>query len=203
MGLAATLRSGLSFGLSGFSFWSHDIGGFVKSTPEGLYRRWLPFGFLFSHSRIHGAPPTEPWHYGEAFTDYFRKCAEMKYSLMPYIAEQAKQCCEQGLPMLRALLVEYPGDPAVWTVDDEYLFGSDILVAPFLEDATERAVYLPGGDWVDYQSGRRWTSGWHTMQAGGEMPCVILVRRGAAIPTVPVAQCTDDIDWSKVKYVKY
>ncbi|MBQ0096438.1 MAG: alpha-xylosidase, partial [Bacteroidales bacterium] len=123
IGMAGTLRCGLSFGLSGFSFWSHDMGGFVQSTPENLYRRWLPFGFLSSHTRAHGAPPTEPWLYNESFTDAFRASAEMKYKLMPYIIGEARKCVTTGLPMVRALLVEYPDDPAVWQIDDEYLFG--------------------------------------------------------------------------------
>lgn len=130
-GLLGTLRAGLSFGLSGFSFWSHDMGGFVKSTPEDLYCRWIPFGFLTSHTRAHGAPPTEPWLYdSKRVQDVFRKSAEMKYRLMPYVYAQAKECTEKGLPMLRALFVEFPDDPGAWKVDDEYLFGSQILVAP-------------------------------------------------------------------------
>lgn len=123
-GLLGTLRAGLSFGLSGFSFWSHDMGGFVKSTPEDLYCRWIPFGFLTSHTRAHGAPPTEPWLYdSKRVQDVFRKSAEMKYRLMPYVYAQAKECTEKGLPMLRALFVEFPDDPGAWKVDDEYLFG--------------------------------------------------------------------------------
>ena len=124
-GLLGTLRAGLSFGLSGFSFWSHDMGGFVKATPEDLYCRWIPFGFLTSHTRAHGAPPTEPWLYdSKRVQDVFRKSAEMKYRLMPYVYAQAKECTEKGLPMLRALFVEFSDDPGAWKVDDEYLFGS-------------------------------------------------------------------------------
>lgn len=91
-GMMGDLRGGLSFGLSGFSFWSHDIGGFVTASPEDIYRRWLPFGFLSSHSRAHGAPPTEPWLISKDFTDAFRQAAELKYRLMPYVYAQAKDC---------------------------------------------------------------------------------------------------------------
>lgn len=196
--MLSSLHAGLSLGLSGFCFWSHDIGGFVKSTPEELYRRWLPFGFLCSHSRSHGEPPTEPWLYGEEFTDYYRRCAEMKYRLMPYVYAQAKDCTERGLPMLRALFVEFPGDAGAWNVEDEYMFGKDILVAPMFEGGTGgRDVYLPEGKWTDMQSGKVYSSGWHKI-APGEIEAVIMVRDGAVIPIVPVAQCTDMIEWDKI-----
>ena len=167
-GLLGTLRAGLSFGLSGFSFWSHDMGGFVKATPEDLYCRWIPFGFLTSHTRAHGAPPTEPWLYdSKRVQDVFRKSAEMKYRLMPYVYAQAKECTEKGLPMLRALFVEFPDDPGAWKVDDEYLFGSQILVAPLLESGmTGRTVYLPEGKWIDYQTEKVYEGGWHQIEAG-------------------------------------
>ncbi|MCQ2245098.1 MAG: alpha-xylosidase, partial [Bacteroidaceae bacterium] len=153
-GMLGTMRSMLSIGLSGFSFWSHDIGGFVTSSPENLFGRWLPFGFLTSHSRIHGAPPTEPWLYPKKFMNLYRSAAEMKYKLMPYVYAQAKDCTERGLPMMRALFVEYPEDAGAWLIEDEYLFGKSMLVAPLLEDVKSRDVYLPGGKkWIDYQTG--------------------------------------------------
>jgi len=220
--MLSTLHAGLSFGLSGFPFWSHDIGGFVQSTPEDLYRRWLPFGFLSSHTRSHGAPPTEPWLYNQEFTDYYRASAELKYKLMPYVLEQAKKCTETGLPMVRALFVEYPADPVAWMVEDQYLFGSDILVAPIFDTPQDyheqrgqadahtttglrhwtRQVYLPGGAWVDYQTGKTYKAGWNEITTAG-LEAVILVRKGAVIPTVPVAQSTKDIDWNAVKRIKY
>ncbi len=201
--MAATLRGGLSLGLSGFTFWSHDVGGFVNRTPEELYRRWLPFGMLTSHTRCHGAPPKEPWEYGESFNDAFRKADEMKYRLMPYIYAQSKQASENGLPMVRALFIEYPDDPGAWLVDDAYLFGSDILVAPLFEaHTTSRQVYLPRGKWIDYQSNMVYEGGWHQITAG-EIPAVILVRDGAVIPHIAPAPSTDDLDWSHIDLVTY
>jgi len=202
IGMLTTLRSGLSLGLCGFSFWSHDIGGFVQSCPEELYSRWLPFGFLTSHTRIHGAPPTEPWYYSKDFMDGFRRSAELKYRLMPYIVEQSEECTRTGLPMLRALLIEYPDDPVAWQIEDQYLFGSDIMVAPLFESDKERLVYLPVDRWVDYQSGKTYDPGWHRITTG-QIPALILVRKGAVIPQVPVAQSTDKIEWEKVKNIKY
>src|SRR5206468_830107 len=110
-GVYASGRAGLSFGLSGFTFWSHDVGGFVNRAPRELYRRWLPFGALTSHTRTHGAPPREPWEYDSAFVRDFRRAVELKYRLMPYIYAQAKAAAEHGYPMLRTLFFEYPDDP--------------------------------------------------------------------------------------------
>ena len=195
----------------------------MQSTPEDLYRRWLPFGFLSSHTRSHGAPPTEPWLYNQTFTDYYRASAELKYKLMPYVLEQAEKCTETGLPMIRALFVEYPADPVAWMVEDQYLFGSDILVAPIFDTPQDydvqrgrrndartttglrhwtRQVYLPDGAWVDYQTGKTYKAGWNDITTD-KLEAVILVRKGAVIPTVPVAQSTKDIDWNAVKRVKY
>ncbi|MCF8358308.1 MAG: alpha-xylosidase [Prolixibacteraceae bacterium] len=197
--MSASLRGGLSMGLSGFTFWSHDIGGFVEAAPEDLYARWTPFGMLTSHTRSHGTPPTEPWEYSNDFLNGFRDAANMRYQLMPYIYAQAKHASENGLPMLRALFVEYPDDPGAWLIDDEYLFGSDILVAPLFEEVTSRNVYLPGnGKWIDYQTGNVYSSGWNTIEAG-EIPVVMLVREGAAIPHIKLAQSTKFMDWSKLE----
>lgn len=203
-GFQGTVRAGLSIGLSGFSFWSNDIGGFVTSTPQNLYRRWLPYGFLTSHSRLHGAPPTEPWLYNDKnFLNYFRKCAELKYKLMPYVYAQAKESSENGWPMMRALLFEYPDDPGAWMVEDEYLFGNNLLVAPMLEDGTSRDVYLPGKDkWIDYQTGKVYNPGWNHVECG-ELSIVIMVKDGSAIPHIPVAQCTDLLKWDKITWKQY
>ena len=216
VGMMGDLRGGLSFGLSGFSFWSHDMGGFVTQSPDDLYRRWLPFGFLSSHTRAHGAPPTEPWLISKDFTDAFRANAEMKYQLMPYVYAQAKDCSEKGLPMVRALFVEFPHDAGAWLVEDEYMYGSQLLVAPLLESGSSRTVYLPKGKWIDYQSGKVYEGGYQEIsiptaqevkayaEASGSatvsqpLPCIILVKDGSLIPQVPVAQSTDKINWSKL-----
>jgi alpha-D-xyloside xylohydrolase len=202
-GMAAELRGGLSFGLCGFSFWSHDIGGFTASSVQemdkNLFARWLAFGMLSSHSRCHGEAPKEPWNYGDAFMDEFRTIDDMKYRLMPYIYAQAKDCSEHGLPMVRALFVEFPDDPGSWLVDDEYLFGSSILVAPLMhENETGRNVYLPPGTWIDYQTGKNYSGGWQKIEAG-EIPEIILVRDGTVIPRIALAQSTSQMDWSKIE----
>ncbi len=204
-GMQGTIRAGLSLGLSGFPFWSHDMGGFVTSTPESLYRRWLPMGFLTSHTRAHGAPPTEPWLYeNKSFTDYFRRCAEMKYALMPYVYTESAESAANGWPMFRALLLEFPDDPGVWEIEDQYMFGSQMLVAPLFEEGFERSVYLPGDKpWYDYQTGREYAPGWRKIKADGPVQCVIMVRDGAALPHAKVAQHTGEIDWDNIEWRFY
>jgi len=101
--------------------------------------------------------------------------------------------------MLRTLFFEYPDDPTSWLIEDEYLFGSDLLVAPLFDETDQRRVYLPPGAWIDYQSGRIYTgAAWHDIPAG-PIPIVVLVRNHAVIPHVAVAQHTGAIDWSDVE----
>jgi len=203
MGMEAQLRGGLSLGLSGFTFWSHDIGGFTKRTPENLYRRWLPFGALSSHTRCHGQPPKEPWDYGDDFQNYFRATIELKYKLMPYVYTQSKLASLAGLPMTRALFVEYPEDRGAWEVENEYLLGSDILVAPLFEEGdTSRSVYLPGGKWIDMQTRKHYTQGWHDITAG-PVQAIILVRDGTILPQIKVAQHTGEMEWTNIDLVIY
>jgi len=202
-GMSAQLRSGLSFGLCGFSFWSHDVGGFTARASEDLYLRWLAFGVLVSHSRCHGVSPKEPWEYGQAAMDKFREIVEMKYRLMPYVYAQSKDSSERGLPMMRALFIEYPDDPGSWRVDDEYLFGSSILVAPLMEEGMKaRHVYLPPGSWIDYQSGKSYAGGWHKIEAG-KIPVVMLVRDGTVLPHIKLAQSTAQMDWTNLDLVVF
>ena len=201
--MAASLRAGLSFGLSGFTYWSHDAGGFVQRAPRELYRRWLAFGAFTSHMRTHGAPPREPWEYDEAFVEEFRRTIEMRYALMPYLYAQARDSSRQGYPTLRTLFFEFPDDPTSWLVEDQYMLGSSLLVAPLFSDAPQRAVYLPPGTWTDYQSQRTYEGGrWHRVTAG-QVPIVVMVREGSVVPHAAVAQHTGAMDWSAVELRVY
>ena len=197
--MAATLRAGLSFGLSGFTYWSHDVGGFVNAPSADLYRRWLPFGALTSHTRCHGKPPREPWAFDEAFVEDFRRAVELKYSLMPYIYAQAQQSSAHGWPMLRALFLEYPDDPTSWLIEDEYLFGSDLLVAPMIEAGNDRQVYLPPGSWIDYQTGKVYRGAQWLRIAPGRVPVVLLVKDHTVIPHAQVAQSTAEMNWKEIE----
>lgn len=197
--MAAELRGGLSFGLSGFTFWSHDVGGFVERAPRDLYRRWLAFGVLTSHTRAHGAPPREPWAYDEDFVNDFRRAVELKYSLMPYIYAQAEDSSAHGFPMLRTLFFEYPDDPTSWLIEDEYMFGSNLLVAPLIEEGSSRDVYLPPGSWIDYQTGQVYRGAQWRQITAGPIPVVLLVKDHSVIPHIRVAQSTSEMDWNNVE----
>jgi alpha-D-xyloside xylohydrolase len=118
---------------------------------------------------------------------------------MPYILAESVESSARGYPVLRALFFEYPEDPTSWTIDDQYMFGSRLLVAPLFESAEARRVYLPPGEWVDYQTGRSYAGArWHEIKAG-QIPVVLLVRNHSVIPHVKVAQSTADIDWKDVE----
>lgn len=198
--MAAELRGGLSFGLSGFTFWSHDVGGFVDRAPRDLYRRWMAFGVLTSHIRAHGAPPREPWEYDEKLTEDFRRALNLRYSLMPYIYAQANDSAAKGFPMLRTLFFEFPQDETSWLIEDEYMFGENLLVAPLFETGkNSRRVYLPPGAWIDYQTGKVYEGArWHEI-AAGEIPIVLLVKNHSVLPHVKPAQNTSEIDWNNIE----
>jgi alpha-D-xyloside xylohydrolase len=184
---------------SGFTYWSHDVGGFVNRAPRELYRRWLAFGVLTSHTRAHGAPPREPWEYDSAFVIDYRRAVEMKYRLMPYIYAQARASSDSGYPLLRTLFFEYPDDPTSWLIEDEYLFGSDLLVAPLFEATDHRTVYVPPGTWIDYQTGRPYPGGaWHDIHAG-PVPIIVLAKNGAVIPHIGLAQSTAQMNWNEIE----
>lgn len=194
--MAATLRAGLSLGLCGFTYWSHDVGGFVEKPDADLYLRWLAFGALTSHTRCHGAPPREPWEYGEQVEQQFRKIIELKYRLMPYIYAQSQLASAAGHPLLRALFFEFPEDAGSWQIEDEYMLGTDLLVAPCFEHSETRNVYLPPGEWIDYQTGVTYDGGqWQKIKTS-ELPVALFARSGAVVPHAELAQSTQDINWN-------
>jgi alpha-D-xyloside xylohydrolase len=159
--MAETLRGGLSLALSGFGFWSHDIGGFEDKAPAGVYKRWVAFGLLSSHSRLHGSSSYRvPWIYDEEAVDVVRFFTELKCRLMPYVMHAAAEARQSGVPVMRPMLLEYPDDPTCRTLDRQYLLGADLLVAPVFHDLRAE-FYLPAGEWThlltgEVREGGRW-----------------------------------------------
>lgn len=154
--MAESLRGGLSLGVSGFGFWSHDIGGFEGTPPTEVYKRWIPFGLLSSHSRLHGNESYRvPWLFDEEAVEVLRAFTHLKCRLMPYLYAQAMVAHEQGIPMMRAMLLEFPDDPAMDYLDRQYMLGASLLVAPvFAADGTV-TYYLPEGRWTHFLTGER------------------------------------------------
>lgn len=146
--MAETLRGGLSLGLCGFGFWSHDISGFNDTATPDLYKRWVAFGLLSSHSRLHGSSsPRTPWMFDDEATAVLRYFAQLKQRLMPYLIDVAGEASQHGWPMMRAMLLEFPGDRSCLALDMQYMLGSALLVAPIFDPDGHVEYYLPTGEW--------------------------------------------------------
>ena len=151
--MAESLRGGLSLCLSGFGFWSHDIGGFEGTAPADVYKRWLGFGLLSSHSRLHGSGSYRvPWLFGEESVDVCRHFTKLKCSLMPYLYAKAVEAHETGIPMMRAMLLEFD-DLTCEDCDRQYMLGESLLVAPVFRQDGWVDYYLPGGKWTHLLTG--------------------------------------------------
>ncbi|MCF3964409.1 alpha-xylosidase [Streptomyces fuscigenes] len=181
--MAESLRGGLSLGLSGFGFWSHDIGGFEGTPSAALFKRWVQFGLLSSHSRLHGSKSYRvPWDFGDEAVAVTRDFTRLKHRLMPYLYGAAVQAHEHGTPTLRAMALEFPDDPGCRGLDRQYMLGDDLLVAPvFAEDGTVE-YYVPAGTWTDILTGREVTGpGWQRETHGFDtLP--LLARPGSVVP---------------------
>lgn len=182
--LRCCLRGGLSASLSGEAFWASDIGGFVGPAPApDLYIRWAQLGFLSGLTRFHGTTPREPWHYGEEAVEAVRRYSNLRYSLIPYLMGAALEANRYGWPLMRPMILEFPDEPGVETIEDQYLLGSEILVAPvLLPGATRRAVYFPAGEWrhLEIESMAFHGPRYHWVEAPLErLP--VFVRQGAVL----------------------
>lgn len=152
--MAESLRGGLSLGLSGFGFWSHDIGGFENTAPAHLYKRWCAFGLLSSHSRLHGSKSYRvPWAYDEESCDVVRSFTKLKANLMPYLYSMAHQAKETGTPMMRAMWLEFEKDFTTHNLDLQYMLGDSLLVAPVFSEQGDVNYYLPEGKWTHLLTG--------------------------------------------------
>ena len=161
--MAESLRGGLSLTTCGFAFWSHDIGGFEGNPPPAVYKRWIQFGLLSSHSRLHGSSFYRvPWLVDEESCTVLQAFTRLKHRLMPYLYAQAVAATETGVPMMRSMVMEHPHDPACTTLDRQYHLGDSLLVAPVFTESGEVDFYLPEGTWTHLLSGAVKAGGrWH------------------------------------------
>ncbi|MFH8486947.1 alpha-xylosidase [Streptomyces longisporoflavus] len=181
--MAESLRGGLSLSLSGFGFWSHDIGGFEGTPDPAVFKRWLAFGLLSSHSRLHGNVSYRvPWAFGDEAVDVARAFTLLKHRLMPYLYGAAAEAHRTGVPVMRPMLLEFPDDPACRTLDRQYMLGPDLLVAPVFTVEGDVEFYVPEGTWTHLLTGESVRGpGWRRETHGFDsLP--LYVRPGALLP---------------------
>ena len=191
--MAETLRAGLSLASCGFGFWSHDISGFESTAPAHVYKRWCQFGLLSSHSRLHGSQSYRvPWLFDEEACVVLKKFAELKCTLMPYLYRMAVIAHEEGIPMLRPMYMEFPGDPACETLDRQYMLGESLLVAPVFDESGEVQYYLPDGEWTHLLDGRRMTGGRWVKEKYDFMSLPLWVKENTLLP---VGKSSDQVEY--------
>jgi alpha-D-xyloside xylohydrolase len=190
--MSENLRGGLSLGMSGFGYWSHDIGGFEGTPDPALFKRWVAFGLLSSHSRLHGSSSYRvPWLVDEESVGVVRMFTKLKARLMPYLLQAARQAHTEGIPMMRAMALEFPDDPACTHLERQYLLGDDLLVAPVFGADGDVSYYVPAGTWTHFLTGQqvagpRWHRGRH-----GFLSLPLLARPGAVVPVGAVEDRPD------------
>ncbi|MDB5013680.1 MAG: putative alpha-glycosidase [Daejeonella sp.] len=195
--LANQIPVALSAGMGIIPFWASDISGYCGDIKDHqamaeLYTRWMQFGVFNPLSRAHheGNNPAEPWMFGEAAEINSKAAIELKYKLFPYIYTYAREAHDTGLPLMRAMLLEYPNDTETYKAESQFMFGKELLVAPVVEKgATSKKVYLPEGDWIDFNNGITAYTGnqWIMYQASINV-IPIFVRKGSIVPMMPVMQ---------------
>lgn len=194
--MAESLRGGLSLGLCGFGFWSHDIGGFEGLPPAAVYKRWVAFGLLSSHSRLHGSTSYRvPWSYDEEACDVLRHFTRLKCSLMPGLFAAAVESTRTGVPVMRAMLLEFPADPACAMLDRQYMLGSSLLVAPVFSESGEVDFYLPSGRWTQLLTGEVVEGGRWLRETHGFLGLPLYVRPCTLLP-IGANSTQPDYDYS-------
>jgi alpha-D-xyloside xylohydrolase len=173
--MSESLRGGLSLTMSGFGFWSHDIGGFEDTSTPDVYKRWVAFGLMSSHSRLHGSTSYRvPWAYDEESVDVARFFTKLKASLMPYLYRNAIETSITGIPTMRSMVLEFQDDLTARYLDRQYMFGDSLLVAPIFNPEGNAEYYLPEGTWTNFLTGEKVVGGrWITEKHGYlSIPCL-------------------------------
>ncbi|MFE5812899.1 alpha-xylosidase [Streptomyces sp. NPDC056479] len=198
--MAESLRGGLSLGLSGFGFWSHDIGGFEGTPTPTVFKRWVQFGLLSSHSRLHGSKSYRvPWDYGEEAVEVTREFTLLKHRLAPYLQRAAQQAHTTGVPVMRAMVLEFPDDPTAAVLDRQYMLGEDLLVAPVFTDDGTVEYYVPEGTWTNILTGAQVTGPRWVREQHGFHTLPLLARPDSVVPFAaddrhPVSAWADDVE---------
>jgi alpha-D-xyloside xylohydrolase len=188
-GLPTVVTAGLNAGMSGISLWMSDLGGYNKSArrPDDgmLFVRWTQYSALSPGMEVMSGMNLGPWDYGDEALRIFRTYSVLHMSLFPYRYRAAQESVRTGLPMMRALVLMHQDDRDAREAGDEYYFGPDLLVAPVLSPVTQRSVYLPEGDWIDYWTGQCLT-GRRTIAVDAPLDRIpLFVRASAILPKIP------------------
>lgn len=159
-----SLRGGLSLLMSGFGYWAHDIGGFENTSTADVYKRWVAFGLLSSHSRLHGSSSYRvPWVYDDEAVDVVRFFTRQKAKLMPYLYKTAIDTSQTGIPTMRAMVLDFTEDKTCHYVDKQYMLGENLLIAPIFNDRGIASYYLPEGKWTNFLTDEEVDGGkWYT-----------------------------------------
>jgi len=180
--MAESLRGGLSLTMSGFGFWSHDIGGFESTSTPDVYKRWCAFGLLSTHSRLHGSSSYRvPWAYDEESVDVVRFFTRLKASLMPYLYRNAIETSKIGIPSMRSMVMEFTSDPVCAYLDRQYMLGDSLLVAPIFNEEGIAEYYLPEGRWTNFLTGETVTGGKFIKEKHGYLSIPLMVKEGSLI----------------------
>lgn len=184
-GLRSAIIAGITSGISGFPYWACDIGGYFGTPTDEIYMRWTQFGAFSPVMMIHGAGLREPWAFSDKTLSVYREFAQLHTDLFPYIHTYAKEASLTGIPIMRAMALEFPEDPGIWQElsETQYCFGSELLVAPiFYGFSRVRMVYLPEGLWCDYWTGKLFKGG-QTLAVPAEIEQIpVFAKAGAIIP---------------------
>lgn len=177
-----SLRGGLSLCMSGFGFWAHDIGGFESTSTADVYKRWVAFGLLSSHSRLHGSSSYRvPWVYDEEAVDVVRFFTKLKARLMPYLYAAAVTANQTGIPCMRSMVLEFTEDKTCHYLDKQYMLGSSLLVAPIFNDQSFAEYYLPKGVWTDFFTGAAKNGGQWITETHNYLSIPLLVKENSII----------------------
>ena len=191
-GLAASIRGGLSWGMSGAPFYATDIGGFYGDQRDPkLYVRWMQAGVFSAHMRLHGVGEREPWSYGPQAEDAATQVLNLRYRLLPYLKNVMTEAAANGLPVQRAMALAYPDESEAWAFEEQFSFGEDLLVAPCVRADDVVRVYLPEGDWRQFPKGDAFVGGQVHELTLALNEFAVFARKGVEIPLGPPLKYID------------
>ena len=196
-GMCASIRGGLAWGLTGVPFYATDIGGFYGSQqPDAeLYLRWLQWSVFSSHMRLHGIGPREPWAFGPEAEEIAKRWLRFRYRLLPYLKSMCEEASSSGLPVMRAMCLEFPEDRLAWPFEEQFMCGDCLLIAPVKRPGGAVEVYLPrGDDWIDLNTGSRHAGGTVLRQEASLATLPYFGRVGYALPLGPEIDRADSMN---------